>query len=59
MVLSSEVDAAAAAVEATLALRNPSAASHFSENIQVAPRAAGVTANAILFSPSRARAPLW
>lgn len=55
MGLSTAVDAAAAAAEATLAQRNPVAAAELNGDIRAAARAARVTANVDLASPARTR----
>lgn len=55
MGLSTAVDAATAAAEATLAQRNPAAAADLTGNIRAAARAAGVAANVVLASPARTR----
>jgi len=56
--LSNAFDAAAAAVQALLADHSQALAAEHAENVRVAARAAAVTANSVLASPSeRARRP--
>jgi len=57
MTLSNALDAAAAAAEAILADHNQALAAEDAESVRAAARAAAVTANAVLASPSAARAP--
>jgi len=57
MTLSNAIHAAAAAAEAVLADHSQALAAEHAESVRVAARAAAVTANAVLASPSAARAP--
>jgi len=59
MTLSNAIDAAAAAAEAVLADHNQALAAEHTESVRAAARAAAVTANAVLASPSAASAPAW
>jgi len=57
MTLSNAIDAAAAAAEAVLADHSQALAAEHAESVRAAARAAAVTANTVLASPSAARAP--
>jgi len=57
MTLSSSIDAATAAAEAVLADHSQALAAEHAESVRAAARAAAVTANAVLSSPTAARAP--
>jgi len=57
MTLSNAIDAAATAAEAVLADHSQELAAEHAESVRAAARAAAVTANAVLASPSAARAP--
>jgi len=57
MTLFNAIDAAAAAAEAVLADHSQALAAEHAESVRAAARAAAVTANAVLASPSAARAP--
>jgi len=57
MTLFNAIDAAAAAAEAVLADNSQALAVEHAESVRAAARAAAVTANAVLASPSAARAP--
>jgi len=57
LTLSNAIDAAAAAAEAVLADHSQALAAEHAESVRASARAAAVTANAVLASPSAARAP--
>jgi len=57
MTLSNAIDAAAAAAEAVLADYSQALAAEHAESVRAAARAAAVTANVVLASPSAARVP--
>jgi len=57
MTLSSATDAAAAAAEAVLEDLSKALAAEHAESVRAAARAAAVTANAVLVSPTATRAP--